>query len=128
VRAHAGFLRDWFRQWRAVRKTPGSVGKLAARHPWLMSWAEGEFAPGSDRHLGKLADCLRQTDFKIGWLYNPVAWLYPIEAIAAAVERSSRVEPAALVGQSCIRMTPFALPRPDVSTLRPRFGPSIAGV
>lgn len=99
VRAHAGFLRDWFRQWRALQKTPGSVGKLAARHPWLMSWAEGEFAPGSDRHLGKLADCLRQTDFKIGWLYNPVAWLYPIEAIAAAVERSSRVEPAALVGQ-----------------------------
>jgi len=99
IRAHAGFVSAWFRQRRAVRKAPGRVEKLAAQHPWLMSWAEGEFAPGSDRHLGKLADCLRQGDFKIGWLYNPVSWLYPIEAIAAAVERSSRVEPAALVGQ-----------------------------
>jgi surface carbohydrate biosynthesis protein (TIGR04326 family) len=64
-----------------------------------MSWAEGGFAPGSDRHLGKLADCLRVSNFKIGWLYSPVAWLYPIEAIAAAVEQSSHGEPAALVGQ-----------------------------
>jgi surface carbohydrate biosynthesis protein (TIGR04326 family) len=99
IRAHAGFLRAWFRQRRAVQNAPCRVEKLAAQHPWLMSWAESEFAPGGDRHLGKLADCLRQTDFKIGWLYNPVSWLYPIEAIAAAVERSSRVEPAALVGQ-----------------------------
>ncbi|MGB8548893.1 MAG: hypothetical protein WCD82_11950 [Xanthobacteraceae bacterium] len=99
MRAHAGFLRAWFRQWRAIGRAPGLVEKLTVRHPWLMSWAEGEFAPGSDRHLGKLADCLRLSDFKIAWLYSPVAWLYPIEAIAAAVERSSRAEPAALVGQ-----------------------------
>lgn len=99
MRAHVGFLYAWFRQWRAISRTPGLVEKLTVRHPWLMSWAEGGFAPGTDRHLGKLADCLRLSDFKIGWLYSPVAWLYPIEAIAAAVERSSRSEPAALVGQ-----------------------------
>jgi len=99
IRAHAGFLRAWVRQRRAIRRTPGLVEKLTVRHPWLMSWAEGGFAPGSDRHLGTLADCLRLNYFKIGWLYSPVAWLYPIEAIAAAVKRSSRAEPAALVGQ-----------------------------
>lgn len=99
VRAHVGFLRAWFRQWRAICRAPGRVEKLTGRHPWLMSWAEGGFAPGTDRHLGKLADCLRLSDFKIGWLYSPVTWLYPIEAIAAAVERASWAEPAALVGQ-----------------------------
>ncbi len=99
LRAHAGFLRAWFRQWRAISRAPCVADELTLRHPWLMSWAEGEFAPGSDRHLGKLADSLRLSDFKIGWLYSPVAWLYPIEAIALAVERSSRIEPAALVGQ-----------------------------
>jgi hypothetical protein len=71
---------------------------MGMRSLWLMSWAEGDDRPDGDRFLGRLPDWLRIGGLEIGFLYNPVVWLKPIDGIAAAVARSRR-QPTALVGQ-----------------------------
>jgi hypothetical protein len=103
MRAHAGFVRGWWRQWLALRRYPSDPEMLGARSLWLMSWAEGQNSngdvPTADRFFQRLPDWLRQNHVNFGWLYNPVTWLRPIDAIVANVMKSSQIEPSVLVGQ-----------------------------
>jgi hypothetical protein len=99
LRAHAGFLRTFARQHRALREHRGDAALLANRKLWLMSWAEGQPAGDTDRFLGALPQWLRSAGLEIGWLRNSMAWLHPIEAIARSVHQNSKSEPAAVVGR-----------------------------
>jgi hypothetical protein len=100
-RAHAGFLRGWLRQRRAIRRHAAALQPLARHDVFLMSWTDGrEHGRGlSDRFLGELPVWLHATGVDIARLYKAAAWLGRIDEIVASVAASTAAVPSALVGQ-----------------------------
>ena len=91
LRAQLSFLRTHVR-----RRPAGRLAALAGGFPWLLSWVGADgLDPGRDAFFGALPGWLRERGFPPGRLGNPMGWMAPFDAIAAAVEKSE--EPAALV-------------------------------
>jgi surface carbohydrate biosynthesis protein (TIGR04326 family) len=95
LRAHLAFLRTWFAQRRALKHHCVDARPQGAAEVVLMTWWDEEKSFSDDgflkqdRHLGQLAQWLREGSLSVRWLGNLALGVVSVEALAQRAAASA---------------------------------------